>query len=134
MANRWFNQYPYTLEKQVVNLYAKVEIGAAGAPTLVTSNQSKGFASITRSAAGTYDVVLQDAYYKLLHLGVVFDAGTAGPAAPDYSITDFDASNSAVSGKPATFTILTQNGGTDTDPDNGEVMYIHLTVGNSSAI
>jgi hypothetical protein len=112
-----------------VHLFAKVNIGAAGAPTLVTSNQSKGFASITRTGDGAYDVVLQDSYYKFLGCSVVFDAGSAGPAAPTVAIYD-----NLVTDNPGTFSLLCQNGGVDTDPASGEIMYIHLIVGNSSAI
>lgn len=129
MANRWFNQFTKTLEKEVVHLFAKVTIGAAGAPTLVTANQSKGYASITRSAEGNYDVVLQDSYYKFLSLNVVFESDGSGAAAPDVSIYD-----NLVTANPGTFSLLCQNGGSDTDPAEGEVMYIHLVVGNSSAL
>lgn len=110
-------------------MFAKVTIGAAGAPTLVTSNQSKGFASISRSAAGKYDVTLQDAYYKFFGCHVTFETDGSGPAAPDTSVYD-----QAVTDNPGTFSILCQNGGVDTDPASGEVMYIHLVVGNSSAL
>lgn len=129
MANRWLQQFSYTLEKQTCNLYAKVEIGADGAPTLVTDNQSKGFASISRSAEGKYDVTLQDSWYKFLACHVVFDAGETGPQAPTVSIYD-----NLVTANPGTFSLLCQNGGVDTDPADGEIMYIHLVVGNSSAL
>jgi hypothetical protein len=61
MASREFIQYSYQLERGVVKLYARINIGAAGAPTLVTTtttsgNPSKGILSVARTAAGTYRV------------------------------------------------------------------------------
>ncbi len=129
MANRWLNQFTKTLEKEVVHLFAQVTIGAAGAPTLVTNNQSKGFASITRTGAGAYDIVMQDSWYKFFGCYVTFESDGSGPAAPDVSVYD-----QAIDDNPGTFSLLCQNGGVDTDPANGEVMYIHLVVGNSSAL
>lgn len=129
MANRWFQQFRYSLEKSVVDLFAVVDIGAAGAPTLDTSNNSKGIASITRTGAGAYDIVLQDSYYKLLNVTGVFLAA-AGAAAPTIVI----AAESVGTQSGGTLSILTQNGGTNTDPGNGEVLYLQITLGNSSAI
>ena len=58
MANRQFNQFNYDLEKGLVRIYARVAIGATGAPTLTiatnSGNPSNGIASVTRSAAGKY--------------------------------------------------------------------------------
>lgn len=61
MASREFIQFSYQLERGVVKLYARVNIGAAGAPTLVTTtttsgNPSRGILSVARTAAGTYRV------------------------------------------------------------------------------
>lgn len=130
MANRWFQQFRYSLEKSVVDLYGVVSFGAAGSPTLDTSNNSKGIASITRTGAGTYDIVLQDSYYKFLNLTGCFVTATGGPASPTLYV-----SQQAVGTQSGgTLTLVCQNGGTDTDPADGEVLYFQITVGNSSAI
>lgn len=126
MANRWFQQFRYSLEKYVVDIYANVTFGASGEPTLVTAN-SKGVASIARSAEGVFLITLQDNYYKLLNVQGVFDAGTAGPAAPTLSVYD----DGVTAG---TLTILTQNGGTDTDPASGEELFLQISLSNSSAL
>lgn len=130
MANRWFQQFRYSLEKAVVDLYAVVDFGAAGAPTLDTSNNSKGITSITRTGAGTYDIVLQDSYYKLLNVTGMFLTATGGPAAP----TIYVSAESVGTQAGGTLTVVTQNGGTDTDPADGETLYLQITLGNSSAI
>lgn len=126
MANRWFTQFRYSLEKAPVDLWAKVTFGAAGAPTLSVPN-SKGIASIARSAEGTFLITLQDNYYKLLNVHGAFEAGAAGPAAPVISVLD-----NAVT--DAELTILTQNGGTDTDPADGEILYLQIALSNSGAL
>lgn len=126
MANRWFNQFTKTLEKEVCHIFAKVTFGAAGAPTLSVVN-SKGIASIARSAQGTFLITLQDNYYKLLNVKGAFVAGSAGPAAPTISVSN----NGVTSG---TITVLTQNGGTDTDPASGEILFLEIVMGNSSAL
>lgn len=71
MANRSFHKPLGSLEIDVVTLYAKVTIGAAGAPTLDTAN-SKGIASIARNSAGEYKITLSDAYQRLLWADAVF--------------------------------------------------------------
>lgn len=129
MANRWFQQFRYSLEKSVVDLYAVVDFGAAGAPTLDSSNNSKGISSITRTGAGVYDIVLQDSYYKLLNVSGVFLAA-AGAASPNLSV----AAEAVGTQAGGTMTIQFQNGGINTDPGNGETLYLQITLGNSSAI
>lgn len=130
MANRWFNQFQKSLEKEVVNLFAVVAFGAAGAPTLNTSNNSKGIASISRTAQGSFLITLQDSYYKLLSLDGVFLTTGAGPAAPTIALSA--AAVGTQSG--GTLQLQTQNGGSNTDPDTGETLYLHIVLGNSSAI
>jgi hypothetical protein len=114
------------LEKYVVDIYANVTFGASGEPTLVAAN-SKGVASVSRSAEGVFLFTLQDNYYKLLNVQGVFDADTAGPAAPTISISD----DGVTSG---TVTVLTQNGGMDTDPASGEELFLQISLSNSSAL
>lgn len=134
MANRWMNQFRLSLEKSVVELWVKATIGAAGAPTLVTDNNSKGIASITRDDTGLYTIVLQDTYYKLLDCYACFEAGLAGPAAPTVSVADQAVDEVSGSGLGGSVTILCQNGGSDTDPGNGEVMNVRITLSNTTAI
>lgn len=130
MANRWFNQFQKSLEKEVVNLFAVVSFGAAGAPTLNTSNNSKGIASISRTAQGSFLITLQDSYWKFLSLDGVFLTSGAGPAAGTIALSAEDVDLQA----GGTLQLQTQNGGINTDPASGEVLYLHLVLSNSSAI
>lgn len=125
MANRQFTQFRYSMEKAVVDLFAEVTIGAAGAPTLVVA-KSKAIRSIARNSAGDYTLTLQDNYYRLLGFDCAFQVATV-PAAPDVSVkTDSVASGSLV--------FVCSTGGVATDPANGEIMKIKVSLSNSSAI
>lgn len=130
MANRMFNQFRYSLEKAVVDLYAKVAIGATGAPTLSTAN-SKGIASITRNSTGDYTVVLQDKYYKLLDFRCVF-LDTSG--LPDAPLIGLDNSTDVTAASPVVRFVCCSSVGTPADPASGETMYLHFTLANSGAL
>lgn len=127
MANRYFNQFHFSPVPMYTSLFAKVSIGASGAPTLVTAGGlSKGVASVSRSSAGDYVFTLADTYNYLVGLKGVFKA-SAGAAAPNVSIK----AESVASAK--TVEILTQAGGVNTDPANGEVLFLEIELKNSSA-
>jgi hypothetical protein len=136
MANRMFDMVSFQMEKNVVRLYAKVTIGATGAPTLLV-NSSKGVLSITRVSAGKYTVVFGtnsrslDTYAHLLNASVLFDtsaiSGVAPAAATAYLTAD------AVQ-TTASLTFQCDNlSGTATDPANGEILRIAVELGNSTA-
>lgn len=126
MANRWFDQFRFSLEKNVVELYLKVSIGGSGAPTM-DSTQSKGITSITRNSAGDYTVVMQDNYYRLLDFSVNQQNATGIPNAPVVGLK----ANSVTSGS---FEFVTSVGGVATDPSSGNTLYIRVALSNSSAI
>lgn len=130
MANRLFNQFRKSLVKGTVELFLRVDFGASGEPTISTDAKEKlGISSIARSAEGTFLITLQDKYLRLIDFSCTFDAGSAGPAAPEVSLSDVSVSSST-----PTITMLTQAGGTDTDPDDGEVAYIKIGLSNSGAL
>lgn len=84
MASRNFQNRQYNFHVFPVQLDAQVSIGATGAPTLVTSGPSgivsQGIASITRLAAGIYQLRLADNYISLLQHDVQFSTTTTGSA------------------------------------------------------
>lgn len=134
MANRFFNQFGKTLEKEVVSLYAHVTFGAAGAPTLDAVN-SKGIVSITKQATGKYRIVFgtsaasKDSYYKFFFARQVFLKSSA-PAAPSMYITSLQhnvVANCYIDVQFAT------SAGVSTDPASGEEVYMEFVLGNSSA-
>lgn len=86
-SNRIYNQHVFP-----VQLDAQVSIGSSGDPTLVTSStvpgssptatqmQSMGIKSITRLAAGIYQIRLDDNFSSLLSLDARFTAPLTGSA------------------------------------------------------
>lgn len=128
MANRFFNQFSFGLEKAPVRLYAKVAIGASGAPTLSAAN-SKGISSITRNSAGDYSLVLQDTYYKLMHFAVRPQNATGISASPDVGIK----ANTVTSATSPGVRFVCSTGGVATDPASGDTLFIEIVLGNSSA-
>lgn len=137
MANRYFTQFPKTLEKEVVMLFARVSFGAAGAPTLDATN-SKGIVSVTRNGAGVFTVVLGtkvgmlDVYPRLLGAQVVFNTVGTGnaPAAP---LLEVSADAVATAGSASLQLTFRNAAGTATDPASGEVALIELKLKNSTA-
>lgn len=126
MSNAYMNQFYLSPEKSKCVLFAKVAIGATGAPTL-NAAQSKGIASIVRNSAGNYTITLKDVWNKLymVQSATVFAGGL--PANASMGI----ASESVASAK----TIVIQcraPAGTAVDPDNGALLLLEIQLGNSS--
>lgn len=122
MANRNFNR-KQALEKEVKEIYARVTIGASGAPTLV-ANQSLGVASISRTSAGLYVLTLQDKYMRLMHAHVEIVTPSAENIKANVS------AESVASAKTVTFRCTAT--ATATDPASGDSFLIALQLKNSS--
>jgi len=120
MANRNFNRVQ-ALEKEVKHLYAEVNIGATGAPTIV---KALGITSISRSAAGTYSVTLSDKYMRLMHVSVIQLASSAEDLT--FQIKSNDVSSTKV------VEIFCKAAAVATDPSNGSKLFIKLEVKNST--
>jgi hypothetical protein len=109
------------LEKEVKDLYAKVTIGATGAPTLTLGI---GIASIARNGAGDYTVTLQDKYPSLKF----FEGVHLKSAAEDLNFQL--KAESVASNKTVRF--LTVAGASATDPANGDVLYLKFELKNTT--
>lgn len=118
MANRIFHN-PQSIERGVVSVFLGVDIGAAGAPT---AKKLHGVASITRTGAGTYDIVLSDAYAEFLGSEMTL-VGVAADLT--YQFTAMDVANK-------TMTLVTKAGAVATDPANGDEIYLELKLKNTS--
>lgn len=128
MANRRFrSQFRFGMEAMVVELFANISIGAAGAPTL-NQSASKGVESVVRDSAGQYTITLQDKYNSLLHMNVLQDSGTSAPAAPFVVLE----AESVSSTKQLTIQCRAVDNSTATNPANGESMLVKITLSNSS--
>jgi len=128
--NRMLTQFRYSFYKKLVDIFGEVAIGASGAPTLTTAN-SKGIASISRTSAGLYVLTLSEAVNKILDLHVMFlDAtDTTCPQVKIVSRTTSVITFLCLGPTDTADTALTA-----TDPADGDTMLIHLIVNDTSAI
>ena len=128
MANRRTHQFTGVNVAGATRVFAKVTVGASGAPTLITTgvNTNNGFiASITRNSAGDYTLALADAWNALLGLKTTTINSTGISASPDVNVkTD------AVTTKSLRFVCST--GGVATDPASGDILLIQIILKNSS--
>lgn len=138
MANRFGQQFTFSLIKQVWHVYAKVTFGAAGAPTLVQGSPaaSPGVISVAKTNTGRYlftfgtQTGMLDVWPRLLGVRVVFDAGVTGPVAPVLHIVD---DNTAVAGTCTIEVGVSDLTGLYADPGSGEVGYFEFVFSNSTA-
>lgn len=130
MADRSFHASYRALELEVVHLYAKVNIGATGAPTLVAAS-SKGIASVARNSAGEYKVTLSDKYSSLLwgNCGLIT---TTGSDPTTVGVTARMEVDSVTAATPYVQFQFYKADGTAADPANGAVVLIKLELKNTS--
>jgi len=127
MANRRYYNISFQLEPMVTKLYLHATFGSAGAVT-IDAAQSRGIKSITHGGNGTYLIVLQDNYNRLLNVSHVAIAAAA-PASPTMRVYDDSVSNASI----PSLTVVFSSAGTDTDPASGEAMRMEITLKNSNA-
>ncbi len=128
MADRNYTEFRYSLEKKVVDLYARVTFSGGTA----TVARGKGIKSITKNGTGTYDIVLSDKYKALLGFDAAFkDATSAGTAVPLSRFAYISAEDVTAGTMTIKFTVLAN---TVTDPANATTVYLHFALSNSSAL
>lgn len=123
MANRNFNR-KQSLEKEVKEIYAKITIGASGAPTLVTAS-SLGVTSVSRTSAGLYVITLDDKYVAFKHADFQIATPTAEDIVPNL-VSETVSTNKTV-------TFRTTAAGVATDPASGDTVYVALQLKNTTA-
>lgn len=113
----------FTHEVKVDHLYAKVAIGATGAPTLNTA-ASKGIASISRTSDGLYVLTLAKVYNSLLDFSVIqlFD-----------TLQDLTFQINAIDLSAKTITFWCKATATATDPTDGSTLHIKAILKDSAA-
>ena len=122
MANRNWNRRQ-SLEKEVKDLYARITIGASGAPTLTTGY---GFASISRTSTGLYVLTLSDSYASLKYFSGIHQHTSAEDL--NFQIKSEDVLSTK------TITFFTLAGGSVADPANGDVLLLKVEVKNTTII
>jgi hypothetical protein len=127
MANQYFNQFHFSPVPMLTAIFAKISFGAAGAPTLITAGgASKAVASVSRNDEGDFSITLSDTYNLFKGINASYVAAN-GPAAPDVNVKSETVSSTKI------VRILTQAGGVNTDPAEGEVLCLEIMLKNSSA-
>lgn len=153
MANRFFSEFNYMMDKGVVTLFAAVGFNGAGTPTLYQWNPTartysaaptggcRGVKSIARNGTGDYTLTLQDSYQRLLVAGLTFisNSNAAGPIYQIKVASNPNTAGSAVAqGLGTSFNaieVLTFSAqGAAADPGNTELGIINITLQNSSAL
>lgn len=133
MANRYFTQWLWALEKNPANLWARVTFGASGAPTLNGIN-SKGIATIARNSAGNYTITFgttqnTDKYKDIYFVQPTFLRAGGNPAAPHMYVVS---ETVATTGK-IIIQFLAANGTSATDPDSGSEVWLEFNLKTSTA-
>jgi hypothetical protein len=128
MANRNFMNKIFTLEPDVVELYAVVTIGdTVGTPTLT---RGKGFSAVTRDGAGQYHLHMDDTFKRFLG-GSIVGLKASAYVGPTYQFEAADLTNKILRfacNYPAAAT------GTFVDPANSTVIYITARFSNSTSM
>jgi hypothetical protein len=125
MANVSFPGQIRTIEQSPREVFAEINIGATGAPTLA---RGKGIASVSRTSAGLYVLTLKEVYNRLLFLA--YQLKYTGGVSNIYQIYE-SAADTVLTTKTVTFTCINA-AGTATDPTNGMVLRIKLTLKNTA--
>ena len=129
MADRNFYNNHKSLEVDVVHLYARITIGAAGA---VSASSGLGITStVKESSAGQYTVRLTDRYNQLLHANVtVISAVDAAATVGTVYRIQSEAVNSAT---PALVIQASDVAtGADANPTSGDILLLKIELRNSS--
>jgi hypothetical protein len=128
MANlRYRSQFHQSYAALRASLFATINFGATGAPTIV-SGTGMGIASITRSSAGTYVIALTQPFNTLLGVRHTFVDPSAAPASPSLYVS----SNAVASRSAPALTVVFNAAGTATDPASGESVLLEIVLNNSA--
>jgi len=108
-------------------LFAKVAIGATGAPTLNTT-LSVGVQTITRSGTGTYELTLSGQYEALLYCSVKILDDTTNSIYTTQVTAEDVASAKTLSFKCLGPTAADNTALTAVDPTNGSTLMIEIVL------
>lgn len=122
MASRIFNGKK-SLEREIKEVYARISIGASGAPTLDVV-QSEGVTSVVRNSAGNYTLTLDQPFRHLRSFAVMHLSSTA----QDLNMNLVSESVANSSSKQLNFVCLTA--ATETDPEEDTVLFVKMDLKN----
>ena len=122
MGKKTYHRDGGSRERGVKTLYSKVNIGAAGAPTL---QKVLGILSIVRTGAGVYTCTIEEKFIGLLHVHM----GIEGPLQDLGHVVTSDDVTSA-----GTIEVTTHAAGVATDPAVGTVLEFKIDVKDTSVV
>lgn len=136
MAQRKFEQFQLSLEKEVVTLYGSIPIGATGAVGTLVPARNQGILSVVRNSTGNYTITFGNAaqgsidkYYRLMAADVQILLGSVSVVG-DYQVF---ADNSASGNIIIQFVGPTSSSVTTpvaVDPDSGATILINICLKN----
>ena len=128
MANRNFMNKVYTVEPDVVELFAIVTVTSTeGAITLT---RGKGITSVTRDAAGQWHFQLPDTFKRFLG-GSIVGLKASAYVGPVGQFEEADLTNKIAR---VFFYYPAAATGSAVDPANGSVWYVTMRFSNSSSM
>lgn len=113
----------FTKEVDMVQLFAYVDIGGTGAPTLNVS-KSKGVASIAHNSAGNYTVTLSDVYAAHMFTNMMLLSSTS---------RDLTFQLLAVDAAAKTIQFVVHAVASATNPTSGDVVLLDIVMKQSGA-
>lgn len=150
MAERDFTQFQYSLEKGLVELVARVSVGAAGAVTLKKWNPStrtysaaattgvgsyavgsQGIRSVARTGTGAWTITLQDKYQRLVSIRAMTTAASGVATVGGLGI---DSTSDVTATTPVIKVVLYSTPGTPADPASGDEVDLVIRLQNSAAL
>jgi len=111
-------------KREVKEVFAKVSIGATGAPTL---SSSEGIASIARNSAGNYTVTLSKKYRNFVSANIIQLASSAEDLNFQILSEDVDVAKTVVFSCKA---YDVDGAVAEADPSSGSILYISLNLQN----
>lgn len=151
MANRTFQQFQNSIEKELVHLVARVSVAGGGAVTLQKWNPSsgtytsapttgvgpysvgsQGIKTVARTGTGAWTIVLQDSYMRLLD---VWFTSTATSGTLTVIGLGVDATTDVRSNTAPTIKVLFNSAtATAADPASGDKIDLHFVLQNSGSV
>lgn len=124
MANRNFSRDLGTLERGMVVLSGYFVVGTDASATAntaaVLANTFPGVTSVTKSSTGTYTLLLQDRYLKLMGISLSVQGGTV--------LNVKQSTANAVNSATPTITLITTNGSMVETANTTTVATVYVTL------
>ncbi len=130
-SNRTYSREILALERDVVNLYGVINVGASGA---VSSGKGGGVVSVVKEAtAGQYTVTLDKGFSKILHFSATV-VGSAVTAVSQVQILMTPAAlATAIAGTGAIVIQCLDFAGAAVNPASGAQLQLHVQYRRTSA-